>query len=188
MTLSLFIALDFRSGIFRSPIHKKCWGDRKGANSSKKRIFSFSPLFLSLPARTRTTHGGELGSPPVSSTENAAQDIERYTGMTVSGKTQQRLVHRYQFQESECQSKVSEISVDGGKVRLRTENQGEACIWRDYKAVCIYPQSRMAWFQSNNELVQWVNEQNFDQILNCVGDGHPGIWNRNEPVQSSRKK
>ena len=111
------------------------------------------------------------------SSENAAQDLERYKGMTVSGKTQQRLVHRYQFEEFECQSKVSEISVDGGKVRLRTENKGEACMWRDYKAVCIHPQSRMAWFQSNDELVQWVNKQNFDQILNCVADGHPGIWN-----------
>ena len=63
--------------------------------------------------------------------EHAAQDIERYTGTVVLGKTQQRLVHRYQFPELECQSKVSEISVDGGKVRLRTENKGEACIWRD---------------------------------------------------------
>ena len=109
--------------------------------------------------------------------ENAAKDIQRYTGLTVSGKTQQRLVHRHQFKGVECQAKISEISVDGGKVRLRTENKGEACIWRDYKAVCIHPQSRMAWFQENNELVQWVNGQNFDQILNCVGDGHPGIWN-----------
>ena len=43
--------------------------------------------------------------------KNAAQDLERYTGMAVSGKTQQRLVHRYRFEEFECQSKVSEISV-----------------------------------------------------------------------------
>ena len=35
----------------------------------------------------------------------------------------------------------------------------------------------MAWFQSNNELVEWVNNQSFDSVLNCVGDGHPGIWN-----------
>ena len=109
--------------------------------------------------------------------ENAARDIERYTGIKVSGKTQQRLVHRYHFPDITCESNVSEISVDGGKVRLRTENQGEACIWRDYKAVCIHSQSRMAWFQSNNQLVEWVNHQNFDSVLNCVGDGHPGIWN-----------
>ena len=63
--------------------------------------------------------------------ENAAQDVVRYTGMAISGKTQQRLVHRYQFDDAECESKVGEISVDGGKVRLRTETKGEACIWRD---------------------------------------------------------
>lgn len=86
-------------------------------------------------------------------------------------------MHRHQFEDSKCEQKVFEISLDGGKVRLRTETQGEACIWRDYKAVCVYPQSRMAWFQNNDKLVKWVNEQNFEHILNCVGDGHPGIWN-----------
>lgn len=54
-----------------------------------------------------------------------------YTGMIVSARTQQRLVHRYQFPEADCESLVAEISVDGGKVRLRTETKGESCIWRD---------------------------------------------------------
>ena len=97
--------------------------------------------------------------------------------MIVSGKTQQRLVHRHNFELADCQLPLEEISVDGGKVRLRTETKGESCIWRDYKAVCVYPQSRMAWFQKNEELVSWVNQQTFDSILNCVGDGHPGVWN-----------
>lgn len=109
--------------------------------------------------------------------ENAGQDIARYTGMKVSGKTQQRLVHRHQFNDSKCEVKVAEISLDGGKVRLRTDTKGEACIWRDYKAICIHPQSRMAWFQENDQLVEWVNNQSFEIVLNCVGDGHPGIWN-----------
>ena len=109
--------------------------------------------------------------------ENAAQDIERYTGIKVSGKTQQRLVHRHDFRNFQCKLDVGEISVDGGKVRLRTENKGEASVWRDYKAVCVHPQSRMAWFQENDELVEWVNNQSFNSVLNCVGDGHPGVWN-----------
>ena len=46
--------------------------------------------------------------------ENAARDIESYTGMRISGKTQQRLVHRHQFKDYGCKSKVAEISVDGG--------------------------------------------------------------------------
>ncbi len=82
--------------------------------------------------------------------------------MIVSEKTQQRLVHRHQFREANCEAKVSEISVDGGKVRLRTERKGQSCIWRDYKAVCIDSQSRMAWFQENEELVKGVNQQPFD--------------------------
>lgn len=100
-----------------------------------------------------------------------------YTAITVSARTQQRLVHRYQFPEADCESLVAEISVDGGKVRLRTETKGESCIGRDYKAVCVHSQSRMAWFQKNEELVQWVNQQPFDFVLNCVGDGHPGVGN-----------
>ena len=109
--------------------------------------------------------------------DNAARDVERYTGMKVSTKTQQRLVHRYQFEEQACHERVSEISVDGGKVRLRTEDKGEACIWRDYKAVCIHTQARVAWFQENETLVEWVNRQPLDRLLTCVGDGHSGIWN-----------
>lgn len=109
--------------------------------------------------------------------ENAAQDVERYTGMRVSAKTQQRLVHRHQFQEIACVEQVDEISLDGGKVRLRTTTKGESCIWRDYKALCIHPQARMAWFLENEALVDWVNHQPLSPLLTCVGDGHSGIWN-----------
>ena len=104
-------------------------------------------------------------------------DVERYTGMRVSAKTQQRLVHRHQFREIACVSKVEEISLDGGKVRLRTPNKGESCMWRDYKAVCIHPQARMAWFQENEALIEWVNNQPLENLLNCVGDVHDRIWN-----------
>ena len=63
--------------------------------------------------------------------ENAAQDVARYTGISISPRTQQRLVHRYEFEEQTCNKTVSEISLDGSKVRLRTEGKGEACVWRD---------------------------------------------------------
>ena len=109
--------------------------------------------------------------------ENAAIDVERYTGMRVSSKTQQRLVHRHHFPEVSCVQTVDNISVDGGKVRLRTDKEGEGSIWRDYKAVCIHPQARMAWFQDNEALIAWVNQQHFGEILYGVGDGHQGIWN-----------
>ncbi len=101
--------------------------------------------------------------------KNAAQDVERYTGILGSEKTQQRLVHRHQFATFNCSESVGEVSVDGGKVRLQTEERGTPCIWRDYKAVCLHPQARMAWFQENETLIKWVNHQPLDNLLNCVG-------------------
>ncbi|OUL19311.1 hypothetical protein BV378_10530 [Nostoc sp. RF31YmG] len=60
--------------------------------------------------------------------ENAAKDIYKYTGMSISANTQQRIVQRYEFPEIECGQELEEISVDGGKVRLRIEIQGQPCI------------------------------------------------------------
>ena len=101
--------------------------------------------------------------------ENAAQDVERYTGMRVSAKTQQRLVHRHQFQEIACVDRVDEISLDGGKVRLRTTTKGESCIWRDYKAVCIHPQARMAWFQENEAKGRLGQSSTIKSTVNLCG-------------------
>jgi len=42
---------------------------------------------------------------------------------------------------------LEQLSVDGGKVRLRTP-VGEACIWRDY-AVRLHGQATEAWLQDN---------------------------------------
>lgn len=109
--------------------------------------------------------------------ENAARDIQHYTGISISAKTQQRLVHRYEFVSDRSKENIQEISVDGGKVRLRTETKGEACIWKDYKAICVDRSLKKAWFGENEQLIQWVNQQGLADPLNCLGDGHPGIWN-----------
>ena len=90
------------------------------------------------------------------SSDNAARDIQYYTGIKISGKTQQRIVHRYDFPELECTESIQEISVDGGKVRLRTETIGEACIWKDYKAVWVNTLVKKAWFGENEELINWL--------------------------------
>ena len=42
------------------------------------------------------------------------------------------------FEQPSVKATVEEVSVDGGKVRLRTP-LGEACEWRDYKAVNVHP-------------------------------------------------
>jgi hypothetical protein len=71
--------------------------------------------------------------------ENASRDLQAITGIYVSHSTQQRLVHRQEFTEIEVLSvtPVKALSVDGGKVRLRTP-QGEANEWRDYTALFIW--------------------------------------------------
>jgi len=48
--------------------------------------------------------------------EPASEDIFVLTGMTVSRSTQQRLVHRQDFEQPSDQATVDEMSLDGGKV------------------------------------------------------------------------
>lgn len=106
----------------------------------------------------------------------ADQDIEILTGVKVSHSTQQRLVHRHKFPLLQKNQSVEEVSLDGGKVRLRTP-MGQACVWKDYKAVALHQQMVAAFFCDNCSLVQWVNRQPLAKIFSCLGDGHDGIWN-----------
>lgn len=106
----------------------------------------------------------------------AEQDIEVLTGITVSHSTQQRLVHRQEWTLPSTTQMVTEVSLDGGKVRLRTP-QGQACVWKDYKAVTLPQQVVTAFFRDNDALVKWVNCQPKAKLFSCIGDGHDGIWN-----------
>lgn len=107
--------------------------------------------------------------------EQAEQDIAYLTGIRVPAKTQQRLVHRHTFEWSDVEQPMAELSVDGGKVRLRTP-LGEECEWKDYKAIAT-AQGMLANFQNNAQLIDWVNQQPLAQPVVCLGDGHDGIWN-----------
>lgn len=108
--------------------------------------------------------------------ERAAEDIQVLTGVRVSHSTQQRLVHRQTFDLPQVEQAVDEMSVDGGKVRLRTL-KGEPNEWRDYKGVNLHQCCVGAFFQDNASLVNWVNAQPLSHPLTCLGDGHDGIWN-----------
>ncbi len=90
--------------------------------------------------------------------ERSAQDLSVLTGMNVSRGTQQRLVHRHIFELPGVETAVEEMSLDGGKVRLRTP-LGEVCRWQDYKAVSLHGQCQEAFLQENERLVGWVNAQ-----------------------------
>ena len=77
---------------------------------------------------------------------DAAAEIEALTGMKVSHSTLQRRVIQQELPFPEAKQAVGEVSVDGGKVRLRG-NLGSGSHWRDYKAVrlqglylaCFFP-------------------------------------------------
>jgi hypothetical protein len=108
--------------------------------------------------------------------ERAAQDLEMLTGRSVSHSTQQRLVHRQELALMAASTPVEELSVDGGKVRVRTP-LGQPCDWRDYKAIQLHEQCIGASFRENQLLIDWANEQPLAATLTCLGDGHDGIWN-----------
>jgi hypothetical protein len=106
---------------------------------------------------------------------NAQADVAMLTGIKVTAKTQQRLVQRYDFPQPTVTTDVSEVCVDGGKVRLRTP-LGEPCVWRDYKAIDT-DAAVLASFHNNPLLIEWVNAQPLAIPLTCLGDGHHGVWN-----------
>lgn len=121
--------------------------------------------------------------------EDAASDIEYLTGVKVSRSSQQRLVHRQNFELPKQDKTVEELSVDGGNVRIRTP-KGEVCAWLGYKAISLHYQGMVgASFQDNAVVIDWVNDQPLADILTCIGDGHDGIWNIiDQLAQSSQRR
>jgi hypothetical protein len=108
---------------------------------------------------------------------HAAQDIELFTGVRVSAKTQQRLVQRHSFDAPAMHEPVEEASIDGGTVRLVVE-PGQQALWKQYKAVHLAPmQVHAAWLEDNAALLEWLNDQPLAIPLTCLGDGHDAIWN-----------
>lgn len=98
------------------------------------------------------------------------------TGVRVSKSTQQRLVHRQDFEPETVDCGIKEMSIDGGKVRLRTP-KGKPSDWRDYKGVNLHQCGVAAFFRAPESLVEWVSQQPLASPLVCLGDGHDGIWN-----------
>ena len=87
------------------------------------------------------------------------------------------MVKRQDFELPTSKQGVPEITLDGGKVRLRNEKKGEGCYWKDYKALCLDNVYCGAFFQNNQDLIDWSNSQRLLNPMYCIGDGHPGIWN-----------
>jgi hypothetical protein len=118
---------------------------------------------------------------------SAAADIEMLTGVAVGHSTQQRLVHRQTFEWPEAKQPVTEVSLDGGKVRLRKLKDSESA-WRDYKAVRLGGIYYGGFFQDNPTLIDYVNAQPLRYPLVCLGDGHDGVWNLFRQIASEPQR
>ena len=57
---------------------------------------------------------------------------------------------------------MGEMSIDGGKVRLRTA-KGKALIWRDYKVVSFHQLGVVAFFQDNSALLNEIKAMRQEQ-------------------------
>jgi hypothetical protein len=108
--------------------------------------------------------------------QNAEIEVEALTGIKVGHSTQQKLVLESEFQLPQAKQSISEVSIDGGKVRLRGQPQ-EGFDWKDYKAVRLQGIYYAAFFHDNQSLIDYVNSQPLVNPLVCLGDGHDGVWN-----------
>lgn len=106
----------------------------------------------------------------------AEEDIAMLTGVSISHSTLQRLVQRQDWSELEIPEPIEEVSLDGGMIRLRTD-EGQPCEWREYKALNVHEQGSVAFFKDNEGLLEWVNAQPLGMQFTCLGDGHDGVWN-----------
>ena len=109
--------------------------------------------------------------------ENGEEAIEILTGLKRSDTTLQRQVNHAEFEVTEIKKKVKEVSLDGGKIRIRSEQKGAPCYFRDYKAARVNSNYYGAFYQNNISLTDWINSQDSEAKITCVGDGHEGIWN-----------
>jgi hypothetical protein len=109
---------------------------------------------------------------------HAAQDIALLTGITVSFKTQQRMVQKHGFPEPEALQEVQEVSIDGGNVRLIPIDGESSPCFKQFKAIHLGSEGVVgAWFNDNSALIECLNHQPLGLPLVCLGDGHDGIWN-----------
>jgi hypothetical protein len=97
----------------------------------------------------------------------AEEDIATLTGIKISHSTQQRLVHRTNWEEPKLEKPNEEMSLDGGMIRVRTE-KGKPCEWKEYKGLNIHEQAKVAYFKDNESLCSWVNSQPLAEKVVCL--------------------
>ena len=144
---------------------------------------------MQVKARARLSPQLEKCCLLVSASESYARteaNVAELTGIKISHSSQQRLVQKQEFPEMSTTETVEEMSIDGGKVRLRTE-KGKKCEWKDYKAVNAQG-ALAAYFLNNQGLVDWIQKQPLAEIFSCLGDGPDGIWNLFAAIAPSEQR
>ena len=114
--------------------------------------------------------------------QKAEEDLKVMTGIEVGHSTHHRHVHKVDLSPPNLKQKLTEVCLDGGKVRLRSEKKGESSYWKEYKTGRLQGIYYGAFFQDNFSLTNWVNTHNIGKTLYCLGDGHDGIWNLFEEI------
>lgn len=107
--------------------------------------------------------------------QKSESEIEILTGMHIGHSSLHRYVQNTEYFLPDSETPVTEVSVDGGKVRLRTP-LGQSSEWLEYKAVRLQKNYYNAAFQNPLMLTDWVNSQPMGNNLYCLGDGHAGVW------------
>jgi hypothetical protein len=97
-------------------------------------------------------------------------------GLNIGHSTLHRKVQEIDNLLPDVRTKLSEIAVDGGKIRLRGKT-GQESYWKDYKMARLQGIYYGAFFQDNESLTDWINSQNLTNPFYCLGDGHSGVWN-----------
>ena len=88
-----------------------------------------------------------------------------------------RLLQRHELSLPDVKQSVGEVSLDGGKVRWRSQTVGQPSCWRDHKVARLDGIYYGAVFHNPSTLTDWINAQRARIPLICLGDGHDGIWN-----------
>lgn len=109
--------------------------------------------------------------------QDAENDLKILTGIEVGHSTHHRQVKKVDLSPPNVRQKLTEVCLDGGKVRLRSIEKGKPAYWKEYKTGRLQGIYYGAFFQDNLSVTNWVNSQNIGKTLYCLGDGHDGIWN-----------
>ncbi|AUB42748.1 Transposase [Nostoc flagelliforme CCNUN1] len=109
--------------------------------------------------------------------QDAENDLKILTGIEVGHSTHHRQVKKVDLSPPNVRQKLTEVCLDGGKVRLRSEKKGQPAYWKEYKTGRLQGVYYGAFFQDNLSVTNWINSQNIGKTLYCLGDGHDGIWN-----------